>query len=423
MDDKPPLALSIALAIQHILAAFTGIVAVPLIVGNALGLTAEQNTYIISMTLFVSGIATIIQAVGIGPVGGKIPMVMGTDFTFVGPGIAVASKLGLPGYFGATFFGSFIEIILSRFIKKLRNIFPPIVTGTVIVSIGLTMIPVAIDWIGGYGEYGILKSLFLAATVMIVIILLNQFGKGFFSSAAVLIGIIVGYILAAFMNMIDFSSVFEAGYFVMPQPLKYGLKFDLPALLAFVPEYLVTTVETIGGGLLIFKACDEKYSSKKLSGSVLGDGVGSLLAGIFGAGPNTSFSQNIGIIPLTGVASRYVVAVAGGILMLMGVFPKLAALVNIMPSPVLGGAGVIMFGMIAVGGIKNFQEVDFNKRNSLILAISLGLGLGVAVKPEILSHLPETVQIIFRSGMTTATIFAIALNLILPGREIQEETE
>lgn len=423
MDDKPPLALSIALAIQHILAAFTGIVAVPLIVGNALGLTAEQNTYIISMTLFVSGIATIIQAVGIGPVGGKIPMVMGTDFTFVGPGIAVASTLGLPGYFGATFFGSFIEIILSRFIKKLRNIFPPIVTGTVIVSIGLTMIPVAIDWIGGYGEYGILKNLFLAATVMIVIILLNQFGKGFFSSAAVLIGIIVGYILAAFMNMIDFSSVFEAGYFVMPQPLKYGLKFDLPALLAFVPAYLVTTVETIGGGLLIFKACDERYSSKKLSGSVLGDGVGSLLAGIFGAGPNTSFSQNIGIIPLTGVASRYVVAVAGGILMLMGVFPKLAALVNIMPSPVLGGAGVIMFGMIAVGGIKNFQEVDFNKRNSLILAISLGLGLGVAVKPEILSHLPETVQIIFRSGMTTATIFAIALNLILPGREIQEETE
>lgn len=423
MDDKPPLALSIALAIQHILAAFTGIVAVPLIVGNALGLTAEQNTYIISMTLFVSGIATIIQAVGIGPVGGKIPMVMGTDFTFVGPGIAVASKLGLPGYFGATFFGSFIEIILSRFIKKLRNIFPPIVTGTVIVSIGLTMIPVAIDWIGGYGEYGILKNLFLAATVMIVIILLNQFGKGFFRSAAVLIGIIVGYILAAFMNMIDFSSVFEAGYFVMPQPLKYGLKFDLPALLAFVPAYLVTTVETIGGGLLIFKACDEKYSFKKLSGSVLGDGVGSLLAGIFGVGPNTSFSQNIGIIPLTGVASRYVVAVAGGILMLMGVFPKLAALVNIMPSPVLGGAGVIMFGMIAVGGIKNFQEVDFNKRNSLILAISLGLGLGVAVKPEILSHLPETVQIIFRSGMTTATIFAIALNLILPGREIQEETE
>ena len=423
VDDKPPMALSIALAIQHILAAFAGIVAVPLIVGNAIGLTPEQNTYIISMTLFVSGIATILQAIGFGPVGGRIPMVMGTDFTFVGPGIAVASTLGLPGYFGATFFGSFIEIILSRFIKKLRNIFPPIVTGTVIVSIGLTMIPVAIDWIGGYGEYGILKNLFLASAIMIIIVLLNQFGKGFFSSAAVLIGIIAGYVLAAFMNMIDFTSVFEAGCFVMPQPLKYGLKFDLPALLAFIPAYLVTTIETIGGGLLIFRACEEKYSSKKLAGSVLGDGVGSMLAGIFGAGPNTSFSQNIGIIPLTGVASRYVVAIAGGILMLMGLFPKLAALVNIMPSPVLGGAGVIMFGMIAVGGIKNFQEVDFNKRNSMILAISLGLGLGVAVKPQILAHLPETVQIVFRSGMTTATIFAIILNLILPGREIQQETE
>ncbi|MDO5717675.1 MAG: nucleobase:cation symporter-2 family protein [Tissierellia bacterium] len=409
--------LSIALAIQHILAAFAGIVAVPLIVGTAIGLSPEQNTYIISMTLFVSGIATLIQSIGFGPVGGKIPMVMGTDFTFVGPAIAVASTLGLPGYFGATFFGSFIEIILSKFIKKLRNIFPPIVTGTVIVSIGLTMIPVAIDWIGGYEEYGVLKNLFLALIVMVTIVILNQFGKGFLSSAAILIGIVIGYIVAAMMNMVDFSSVMQAKLFVMPTPLKFGIKFDLPALIAFAPAYLVTTIETVGGGLLIFKACDEEFSSEKLAGSVMGDGIGSMIAGIFGSGPNTSFSQNIGIIPLTGVASRFVVAIAGGILMLMGLFPKLAALVNIMPSPVLGGAGIIMFGMIAVGGIKNFQEVNFNKRNSLILAISLGLGLGVAFRPEILSHLPENIQIIFRSGMTTATITAILLNLILPGRE------
>lgn len=416
-EDKPPLGLSIVLAMQHILAAFAGIVAVPLIVGTALNLPADQTTYIISISLFVAGITTLIQAVGVGPVGGKIPLVMGTDFTFVGPGIAVAATLGLPGYFGATVAGSFVEIILSRFIKKLQKIFPPVVTGTVIISIGLMMLPVAIDWIGGYGDYGALQNLGLAAIVMVTILVLNQVKNGFVSSAAILIGIVVGYLIAFFMGMLDFSSVAQANNFVIPMPFKMGIKFDFTAFLAFVPAYLVATIGTVGASILVQKACDEDVKIEKVGNAVMGDGVGSLIAGIFGAGPNTSFSQNIGIIPLTGVASRYVVAVAGVILMIMGVFPKLAALVNIMPSPVLGGAGLIMFGMIAVGGIQNFQEVNFNRRNSILLAVSLGLGLGVAFKPDILQFLPETIQIIFKSGMTTATISAILLNLILPGRE------
>lgn len=417
MEDKPPIGLSIALAFQHILAAFAGIVAVPLVVGTAVGLSMEQTTYIISMSLFVAGIATVIQAVGIGPIGGRMPMIMGTDFTFVGPGIAVASTLGLPGYFGATFLGSFVEVILSRFIKPLQKFFPPVVTGTVITSIGLTMIPVAMDWIGGYGVYGEGRNLILAAIVMIAILVLNQFGNGFISSAAILIGIVIGYVVAGFMGMLDFSAVSQAKWLAFPTPLKMGIAFNFTALLSFIPAYLVTTVETVGGGILILNACEEEIDGERIAGGVMGDGVGSMIAGIFGAGPNTSFSQNIGIIPLTGVASRFVVAIAGVILMIIGIFPKLAALVNIMPSPVLGGAGVIMFGMIAVGGFKNFQQVNFNKRNSLVLAISMGLGLGVAFRPEILSQLPQQVQIIFSSGMTTATLTAILLNIILPGRE------
>lgn len=416
VNDRPPFFLAVALAIQHILAAFAGIVAVPLIVGNALGLSLEENTYIVSATLFVAGLATVIQSVGIGPVGNRMPMVMGTDFTFVGPGIAVGSAFGLPGYFGATFFGSFIEIVLSRFIKPLQRFFPPLVTGIVISSIGLTMIPVAIDWIGGYdpASYGSLKNLLLAGIVMTVILVLNQKGKGFLASGAILIGIIVGYIVAFFMGMLDLSPISAASWVTFPKPLRYGLTFTLSGFISFFPAYLVTTVETVGGGVLILKACDEEVEGEKLASGVLADGVGSLLAGIFSAGPNTSFSQNIGIIPLTGVASRYVVTLAGVILMVTGIFPKVGALVSVMPSPVLGGAGVLMFGMIAVGGIQNFRDVEFDRRNSIILALSLGLGLGIAFRPDLISRFPSQLQIVFHSGMTTATLTAIFLNIVLP---------
>lgn len=423
VNDRPPFFLSIALAIQHILAAFAGIVAVPLVVNKALGLSLEDNTFIVSTTLFVAGLATVIQAVGIGPVGNRLPMVMGTDFTFVGPGIAVGSAFGLPGYFGATFFGSFIEIVLSRFIKPLQKFFPPLITGIVISSIGLTMIPISIDWIGGYNPetYGSLQDLLLAGIVMAVILILNQRGKGFLSSGAILIGIVVGYVVAFFMGRLDLNPVSTASWLMLPNPLRYGLAFTLSGFLAFLPAYIVTTVETIGGGVLVLKACDEEVDGDKLASGVLADGVGSLLAGFFQCGPNTSFSQNIGIIPLTGVASRFVVALAGVILMITGVFPKIGALVAIMPSPVLGGAGVLMFGMIAVGGISNFKEVEFNRRNSIILAMSLGLGLGIAFRPNLLSHLPEQLRVIFGSGMTTATLTAIFLNIVLPESKTKKE--
>lgn len=416
VNDMPPPLLALGLAIQHILAAFAGIVAVPLLVGNALGLTLEENTYIVSATLFVAGLATVIQSAGIGPIGNRMPMVMGTDFTFVGPGIAVGQAFGLPGYFGATFLGSFIEIVLSRFIKPLQKFFPPLVSGVVICSIGSTMIPIAFDWVGGYdpAAYGNFENLFLAGITMVTIIILNQKGKGFFSSGAILLGIVVGYFVAFCMGMLDLSPITDAGWLTFPEPFHFGIKFTLVGFLSFFPAYIVTTIETVGGGVLVMKACGEDVDGDKLAGGVLGDGVGSLLAGIFNAGPNTSFSQNIGIIPLTGVASRWVVALTGVILMIMGVFPKIGALVSIMPSPVLGGAGILMFGMIVAGGIQNFREVDFTRRNSLILAMSLALGLGVTFRPDILSRFPEQLQIVFHSGMTTATLTALFLNIILP---------
>ncbi|RKD29086.1 nucleobase:cation symporter-2 family protein [Thermohalobacter berrensis] len=417
IDDRPPVKVAIPLAIQNIVAAFSGIVAVPLVVGGALGLSVAEMAFLVNSTLFMAGVATFIQAYGVGPVGARLPCVMGTDFTFVGPSIAVGSSMGLPGIFGATLIASFVEIILSRFIRPLMKIFPPVVTGTVVTLIGLTILPVSVDWAaGGVGspDYGSLRNVFLALTVMIIIMILNQWGKGFISAGSILIGIICGYIISIPMGLLDTTPVKEASWLSFPTPFKFGIKFSLTAILAFIPAYLVTTIESVGDLIAVGQASNHKLSSDELSRGILADGVGSFLAGIFNAGPNTSFSQNVGIIPITGVASRFVVVIAGIILMLSGIFPKLGALIAIMPQPVLGGAGIMMFGMIAVGGIKILKQVNFTRRNSLVVAISIGLGLAVVVRPGILEHFPQGIRTILESGITTGTISALILNLILP---------
>ncbi|MDD4282066.1 MAG: nucleobase:cation symporter-2 family protein [Candidatus Methanofastidiosa archaeon] len=417
VNDKPPLGEAIPLAIQHVFAAFSGIVAVPLVVGGVLGLPLEDIAFLVSATLFVSGIATIIQTRGFGPVGARVPMIMGTDFTFVGPSISVGFASGLPGIFGATIAGSFIEMFLSRFVRPLRKLFPPAVTGTVVTLIGLTILPVAVDWAaGGFGaaDYGSTQNLSLAMFVLVVIMVLNQWGKGIVSSGSILIGIILGYIVAYPLGLLDFGQISGASWIAVPNPLKFGVTFKASAILAFVAAYLVTTVETIGDLMAVGEAAEQEVTSEHLERGLLADGVGSFIAGFFNAGPNTSFSQNVGIIPVTGVASRFVVLIAGIIIAIAGLFPKVGALVAIMPNPVLGGAGIIMFGMIAAAGIKIYQGVDFNRRNMLVIAVSLGLGMAVVVRPDILSQLPEDVRTVFASGITTGTFAALILNLVLP---------
>lgn len=421
IDDKPPLAIAIPLAIQHIVAAFSGIVAVPLVVGGVLGLPFEQMTYLVNMALFMAGVTTVMQTVGFGPksfrVGSRLPCVMGTDFTFVGPAIAVGFAGGLPAIFGATMVGALVEVILSRFFGSLKKFFPPVVTGTVVTLIGLTILPVAVDWAaGGYGapDYGSLTNIFIALSVMTIIVVLNQWGKGFVSSGSILLGIMFGYIISVPFGLVDFSRISDAAFISFPQPFKYGITFNITAILAFIPAYLVTTVETVGDLMAVAEASDHEPTSEELSAGLLCDGVGSIVAGAFNAMPNTSFSQNVGIIPITGVASRFVVMIAGFVLMIIGVFPKVGALVSIMPNPVLGGAGIIMFGMIAVGGINILKDVNMSRRNMMVVAISLSVGLAVVVRPAILEHLPAFVKTVFESGITTGTLFALVLNLVLP---------
>lgn len=420
IEDKPPFAVTVVLALQHILAAFAGIVAVPLVIGSALGFSVEETAFMIAATIFASGITTVIQSYGLGPIGSRVPGMMGTDFTFVAPSINVGAKFGIAGIVAATITGAFVEIILSRFIKPLMRFFPPLITGIVVALIGITLLPVSIDWAaGGVGsaDYGSIRNLTVSFSIMLFTLFLSHFGKGMWSTAAVFIGMVAGYLVCIPLGMVDLSAVEKAAWFELPNVLRYGFKFDLASTLSFVPAYVVSTIGTVGIMMAIGEASRVKVSSDRAAAGVLADGVGSMISGIFGAGPNTAFSQNVGLIALTKVASRHVMVVAGIILTGLGIFPKLSALISVMPQPVLGGVGVIMFGLVAAQGLKALSQIHLGDRELLIISVAFAFGIGVTVRPDILNHLPAALQMLFSSGISTGTLVALALNVILPDKK------
>lgn len=424
VNDNPNVLTKILLGLQHICAAFGGIIVVPLVISSSLGFDMAMSTVVISASIFAAGVATIIQARGVGRVGSRVACIMGTDFTFVSPSISVGSALGLPGIIGATILGAVFEIILSYFIKPLMKLFPPVVTGTVVCLIGLTLIPVSMDWAaGGVGaaDYGSLTNVSISMMVMVITLFLNRYGKGMLSSASILIGMVVGYIICVFLGKVDFAPIAQANIISIPQIFQYGITFDLKALIAFLPAYFVTTIETVGCLKAVGEVSNVEMDDERVGAGVLADGVGSICGAAFGAFPNTSFSQNVGLIPLTKVASKHVAVMAGVILIVLGLFPKFAALINGIPQPVLGGVGIVMFGTVAAAGIKTLSSVEINDRNLLIIATSIGLGLGVTFRPDFLAELPELLQMIFSSGISTGTIVALVLNIVL--REDKKEVE
>lgn len=416
VDDNPSLIKKILFGLQHIFAAFGGIVVVPLVISGALGFDAKLTTTLISATILASGLATIIQAKGFGIVGSRVACIMGTDFTFVSPAISVGTVLGLPGIMGATILGAFFEIILSYFIKPLMKLFPPIVTGTVVCLIGLTLLPVSIDWAaGGVGaaDYGSLRNISIAMFVLAFTLVLNRYGKGMISSASILIGMIAGYVICIPLGMVDFTAVKEASWVSFPKIFEYGITFDLKALLAFIPAYFVTTIETVGCLKAIGETSQVDMDEKRVGAGVLADGIGSIVGATVGSFSNTTFSQNVGLIPLTKVASKHVAIMAGIIMVCLGFLPKLAGLVSGIPQPVLGGVGVVMFGTVAAAGIKTLSRVRLTERNLLIIATAIALGLGVTFRPDVIAQLPEGIKMIFSSGISTGTITALILNLVL----------
>lgn len=436
LNDKPPILESLLAAIQHVLAVFVGIITPPIIISGAFGLDITETSYIISMSLFISGIATFIQAKKIGPVGSGLLSIQGTSFTFIGPiigaGMAVIASGGSPTdalavVFGVAFAGSFIEMGLSRILGFAKKIITPVVTGVVITLIGLTLIKVGATYMGGGfgamkdGTFGSYQNLGLAFGVMFIIIILNRSKNNILRMSSIFIGLLVGYIVSVAMGLVDFSQLSKLSFFTIPLPFKYGFSFSWSAFISIGLIYLITTIESIGDLTATSDVSGEPIEGKvyieRIKGGVLGDGVNSLLASVFNTFPNTTFSQNNGIIQLTGVASRYVGYFIAGFLVLFGFFPIIGGVFKIMPAPVLGGATIILFGSVASAGIRILSRIKITNRDMMIIAVSLAMGLGVAVVPDILKQMPKIVQNIFSSGITTGGIFAIILNIVLPKDE------
>jgi NCS2 family nucleobase:cation symporter-2 len=425
IEDRPPLGEAIPLGIQHVLAMFLGNVAPPLILAGAIGSVTGQTTFLVQMALIVAGVATIIQAFPIGPVGARLPIVMGTSFAFLGPLIAIGNEFGIAAVFGAALVAAPVEMVMGVSLDRFRNYFPPLVTGIVVMLIGLTLIPTGMNYAAGASAgpsaagYGSFTNLGLAGLVLLITIGLNQFFDGFLRVISVFAGIAVGYVVALALGIVDLSAVATASWITVPTPLKYGLTFEPSAILTVAFLYIITGIETIGDISGTVSATGRDATDKELRGGLIADGVMSAFGAVFNAMPNTSYSQNVGLVNFTGVASRYVVGIGGIALLILGFVPKVGAVVSAMPDAVLGGGALILFAMIFSSGARLIsQNVTLNHRNSTILAFSMALGLGVAFRPEILQQFPTEIQTLFGSALVTGGMSALVLNIVIPGGSV-----
>ncbi|UPW17041.1 purine permease [Agarivorans sp. TSD2052] len=429
LHDRPPAAQAFFAGLQHVLACFVGIITPTLIIGGVLGL-GEHIPYLISMALIVSGVGTFIQAKKIGPVGAGMICVQGTSFAFLGSVLAagfIAKGQGggpeeiLSLIFGVCFLGAFIEIFLSQVLIKMKKIITPLVTGIVITIIGISLIKIGMtDLAGGFkaSDFGSMQNLSLGAIVLLTIIVLNRSTNPWLRLSAIVIGLIVGMVIAIFMGKVDFSSVLSQPSISVPMPFKYGFSFDWVAFLPVAIIYFITAIESAGDITANCAVSQQPIKGdsylKRVRSGVLADGVNSLIAATFNTFPNTTFSQNNGVIQLTGVASRYIGFYIAAILVVLGLFPILGAVLQQIPKPVLGGATLVMFGTVAAAGIKILASDELNRRKLLIMAVSFGVGLGVTMVPDLLQHAPKLVQNIFGSAVTSGGLTAILLSLLLP---------
>ncbi len=435
LNDKPSFGKSLTAALQHVMASFVGIITPTLILGAALGLGPEVP-YLISMALLVSGIATFIQVRTIGPLGCGLIAVQGTSFAFISAllvaGTMVKERGGshediLAMILGISFWGALIEIILSRFIDKIRRIITPLTTGIVITTIGLSLIKVGMtDLAGGFGasNFGSTQNLSIGGLVLCVIIVLNSSRSHWLRLAAIFIGMIAGTILAWIYGMVDFSHLKELPLITFPQPLKYGFSFDIAVFVPVAMVYFLTAIETSGDLTANSLFCGLPIKGpayfKRIKGGILADGVNSMLAAVMNTFPNTTFGQNNAVIQMTGVASRHVGIFVAVILMILGLFPVIGGILQAIPKPVLGGATLVMFATVAVAGLRILGNEPMDRRNRLIIATSLGLGIGTMMVPEITTQMPVWCQYIFASAVSTAGFCAIILSLVLP-QPTQEE--
>ena len=428
-EYTPPLAKAVPLGIQHVLAMFVSNVTPAIIVAGAAGVGFGSDDltpmlYMIQMSMLFAGIATLFQTVGVGPVGARLPIVQGTSFAFVPvmiPAVAGLGTAGLAGLMTGVVIGGLFHFCLGFVIGRIRYALPPLVTGLIVLMIGLALIKVGIQYAAGgvpligKPEYGSLAMWFPALVVIAVTLALKFFTRGFMAVAAVLIGIIAGYVVALMMGQVNFGRVGGAALFAPPLPFKWGFQINGAIVIGMCLMAVVSAIETVGDTSGITKGgAGREATDKEIAGATFADGVGTAVAGVFGGLPNTSFSQNVGLIAMTGVMSRHVVTIGAIFLIVCGLIPKIGAVIQTVPINVLGGGVIVMFGMVAAAGVNMLADVTWNRRNMVIFAIALSIGFGLQLEPGALQHLPKTAQILMTSGLLPTAIIAIVLNLVLP---------
>ncbi len=442
----PGLARGIPLGIQHVLAMFVSNVTPAIIVAGAAGFGFGSNSpdfpellYLIQMSMLFAGVATLLQTITIGPVGAALPIVQGTSFAFLPIMIPLVAGKGvdaLAALFTGAILGGLFHAFLGTFIGKIRFALPPLVTGLVVTMIGLALVKVGIQYaaggvpakMSGAAEYGSLLNWSAALIVIIVTLGLKFFARGMLAISAVLIGLLVGYVYAIMMGMLNVDDITgswaRSAAFALPQPFKYGFEFSGAAIIGFCLMAFISAIETVGDVSGITKGgAGREATDKEIQGATYADGLGTALAGCFGAFPNTSFSQNVGLIAMTGVMSRHVVTCGAIFLIICGLVPKVGGVIRTVPIEVLGGGVIVMFGMVVAAGISMLSDVAWNRRNMVIFAIALSVGLGLQLEPDAVKYLPDTMRILMTSGLLPAALIAIVLNLLLPEDLADEATE
>ncbi|HLO11361.1 MAG TPA: nucleobase:cation symporter-2 family protein [Pseudoneobacillus sp.] len=406
-----------SLGIQHVLAMYAGAVIVPLIVGGALKLTVEQLTYLVSVDILMCGIATLLQVwrnrfFGIG-----LPVVLGCTFTAVGPMISIGGEYGVSAIYGSILISGAFVVLVAKYFGKLVKFFPPVVTGSVVTIIGITLVPVAMNnMAGGVGspDFGDGSNIALAFGTLLFILILFRFFTGFVRSVAILLGIVAGTIVSAFMGKVNFTAVADASWFHLPQPFYFGAPtFEVTAILTMILVAIVSLVESTGVYFALSDIVGKNVTEKDLANGYRAEGLAIVLGGFFNAFPYTTYSQNVGLVQLSGVKGKNVIYTAGAFLVVLGLVPKIGALTTVIPSPVLGGAMIAMFGMVVAYGVKMLSKVNFtSQENLLIVACAVGLGLGVTAVPDLFSKMPSSVQILTDNGIVVGSLTAIFLNII-----------
>lgn len=433
LHDKPQLREALFAALQHLLAIFVAIITPPLIISNALSFDLHTTGFLVSMSLFVSGVATFIQCHRIGPIGTGLLCIQGTSFSFIGPiigagmlgmiGGKIDTELALAYIFTACMFASVVEMFVSRILKYTQKIITPLVSGIVVTLIGMSLIKAGINACGGgavaetNGTFGSLMNLGLAALVLFAIIFFNRSSNKILRMSSIVLGLAIGCVVAYFLNMIPLDATQDYGGFNIPIPFKYGFRFDISAIISLGLVYLITAIEAYGditaNSLISGEPIQGRTFEKRAAGGILADGFNSMLAAIFNSFPNSIFAQNNSMIQLTGIASRYVGYYIAGALILLGLFPAVGIVFSLIPAPVLGGATLLMFGTVAAAGIKIIAATKINRKAVLVMAISFSLGLSVEMVPDILNQMPETIRNIFSSGITTGGLAAILTNSLI----------